>query len=122
MPAGFAFQSELVARALRDSVGAQTLPVTKPTMGLTFALGFETPGGGIPAFSGTTPGKADCTPYYISVDATTGVGTWTELKDESDASQTFTVYNYVEAAIAGSTKILAVKIFEVWCIASQDCG
>lgn len=120
---GFAFKSKRVAEALRDSVTGQVrLPTIAPALETTQALIFEAPGGGIAARSGTTLGKADCTPYYIDIDATTGAGTLTELTDDAGNSQSFTVYNYVSQSITAGAYFKGVKLFNVWVTTSQDCG
>lgn len=78
----------------------------------------QTPSGGIPARSGTTAGKADCTPYYIDGDT----DTLTELTDDDGAAQTFEVYNVAGSAVSGSVFILAKRVYGLLIVDMEDCS
>lgn len=79
----------------------------------------QTPGGGIPARSGTTAGSADCTPYYID---TANSDTITEMTDEDGASQTLKIYNVAGLPVAGNVYIQAKRINGVLIVDMEDCG
>lgn len=78
----------------------------------------QTPSSGIPARSGTTAGKADCTPYYIDEDT----DTLTELTDDDGAAQTFEVYNVAGSAVSGSVFILAKRVYGLLIVDMEDCS
>jgi hypothetical protein len=79
----------------------------------------QTPASGIPARSGTTAGKAACTPYFI--DSQNG-DTLTELTDNDDNPQSYDVYNVSASAVAGSAYILAKRVYGVLIVDMEDCG
>ncbi len=64
----------------------------------------KTPGGGIPASSGTTPGSAVCDIYYID-DA----GDYAQKLDGLGNAVTITVYNLAQAAAVGNSVFIQVK-------------
>lgn len=71
---------------------------------------FKTPGGGIPAATGTGPytfGSADCTP--VNADGTMGSGT-------------VTITNIVDVAIAANVPIKAAKVGSLWVVDVAGCG
>lgn len=71
---------------------------------------FKTPGGGIPAATGTGPytfGSAACTP--VNADGTVGSGT-------------VTIKNIVNVAIAASVVIKAAKVGDIWVVDVASCG
>lgn len=70
---------------------------------------FETPGGGIPAISGTTLGSATCTLQSL-VGGTIAA-----------TSTTDTVYNMASEAVAGSVNIQAALIDGIWVANWEDC-
>lgn len=99
-------------------------PMPKPKQGpeqlprITIGWIFKTPGGGIAARSGTTPGSASCTPYYIDTDGPT----LTELTDDAGASQTVTVYHIGADTIAGDVYIMAKEVYGVLVADMEDCA
>jgi hypothetical protein len=86
---------------------------------LTHGFLMQTPASGIPARSSTTPGKAQCTPYYIDVTNSDAI---TELTDDDGASQSFDVYNVSGSAVAGSVFILAKRVYGVLVADMEDCS
>lgn len=71
---------------------------------------FKTPGGGIPAATGSGPytfGTAACTP--VNPDGTVGSGT-------------VTITNIVNQAIAASVVIKAAKVGSIWVVDVASCG
>lgn len=78
---------------------------------------YYTPSGGISARSGTTPGTADCTPYYIDSS-----GDLAELTDDDGNSQTHEVLNIFASAIAGNTYITAKRVYNKLIADAEDCG
>lgn len=93
-----------------------------PSPGLSAALTIyiaKTPAGGIAAMSGSTPGSASCTLYYINAG-----GTLTQYQDAGGAAVTKTVLNLSSEAVAGSAYIMAIqellsgKLLAVW----EDCA
>lgn len=91
---------------------------TFPQEYVTEGFLLRTPSGGIPARSGTTAGKANCTPYYINAST----DTITELTDNSDAAQTFEVYNVFGTAVAGNVYITAKRVYGVLLVDAEDCA
>jgi len=75
------------------------------------AIIIMTPSGGIPARSGTTVGKADCTVYSIS---SSDVLTTT--------SRTVSVVNLAATAVAGSVYGQAKRAAGRWVIDYEECG
>lgn len=98
-------------RKLKPSVGVEIPPK------LTQLVICYTPSGGIAARSTTTPGSAECTPYYIDSG-----GDLAELTDRTGDSQTFTVYHLGSTAIAGSTYIIAAYVLNKLVAVMEDCG
>lgn len=78
---------------------------------------FQTPSGGIAARSGTTPGSAECTPYYINSS-----GALTELTNPDGTSRTHTVYHIGATAVAGTTYIQAKRCHGRLVADMEDCG
>ena len=72
----------------------------------------DIPSGGIAARSGTTPGSASCTPFYIN-DA----GTLEQVPDSVD----ITVYNLATDAVTGSRYGQAKNVLGKWVIDVEYC-
>lgn len=84
---------------------------------VTETMIFETPAGGIGAISGSTAGKADCTPYYLDNN-----GVLQELTDDDDASQTIEVYHIGSSAVSETTKIMATFVYDKLIANWEDCA
>ena len=82
---------------------------------------FTTPGGGIPAASGGTYGKATCTMRLLTADGSNDV-TAANQQDASSTDITATVYNQASEAVAGSSDIQAVYIDGFWIANWEDCS
>lgn len=116
----YGFNDRSVAEQLKRMAEGQTpmLPAESPSV----AFMYLTPSGGIPARSGTTLGKADCTPYWLAVDSSTGDCTLEVMQyDSVDISDT-TIYNASTTAVAGDSYIFAFECFNVLIAIWEDCG
>lgn len=101
-----------------DVVVAQTIDETWVIVDATsMAYLLKTPLGGIPARSGTTAGKADCTLYYI--DPVTS--TIAKLLDSNSQEQTVEVFNVSRLGIAALTYIQAKRCNDVFIADMEDC-
>jgi hypothetical protein len=114
----YGFKDERVARRLRDF--AETMPGAEGDQGVraTEIFLFQTPGGGIPARSGTTLGKATCDAYYLSFD-----GTDADISALQDGGSTLTstVFNMSTEAVGGSAYIQAVRIYGLYVANWEEC-
>ena len=81
----------------------------------------KAPVGGIPARSGTTPGSAECTPYYIDV-TTPASPALVELKDNDGAAVTVRVYHMGSTAVAAEKYIVASYCGNALVAVAEDCG
>ena len=117
--------SDKAVGAIRETVRrVQAMPRTSGTALPEGALPplatyiMKTPSGGIGARSGTTPGSASCTFWWIGVG-----GLLAEWLNPQGAAQTATVYNLSTSAVAGSAYIVAMqdllsgRLIAVW----EDC-
>ena len=86
----YGFQSKSVANRLAASVGGTEVGDGLNAFGQNWL--FLIPAGGIPGMTGTTPGTADCVPYFIKTD-----GTLTEWTNNAGASVAVPVFNVSEA-------------------------
>lgn len=78
---------------------------------------FQSPGGGIPARSGTTAGSANCKAFYIN-DSNTLV----EIKDSANTSLAVPVKNIFGGAIGGDAYITAKEHRGKLIADAEDCG
>ena len=85
---------------------------------LTDGFIYFTPSGGIPARSGSTPGSAECTPYYIDTDGPT----LKEILDNGGSPKTDTIYHIGASAVAGDVYILVKRVYGVLIADMEDCG
>ena len=102
--------SKPVAEALQASIvnGETESPEASPAS--HHAIIIQTPGGGIPARSGTTVGKANCTIYSISAsDVLTSTGV------------SVSVVNLAAEAVAGSVYGQAKRAGGRWVIDYEEC-
>jgi hypothetical protein len=78
----------------------------------------KTPGGGIAAGSGTTPGSATCDLYYIN-----GSGDYAAWKDENNVQETITVYNMSTSAVSAAVYIQAKQemLSGKWLVDWENC-
>lgn len=116
----YGFNEQSVAEHLKNIAngGVPFSPLSSPSV----AFIYRTPSGGIPARSGTTLGKADCTPYWLSVDNTSGDATIEVMQyNGTDISDT-TIHNLSETAVAGDTYIVAFECFNVLVAIWEDCA
>jgi len=97
----------------------QVDPKTAQVEYVTHGFIMQTPASGIPARSGTTAGKAACTPYYIDVE---NGNTLTEIQDDEGNALDYDVFNISASAVAGSAYILAKRVYGVLIVDMEDCG
>lgn len=91
------------------------LAVKFPTI-LTHGFIYKTPAGGIPARTGTTPGTADCTPFFINSS-----GDLEEMLDNDGNTQTHEIINIFQSAIGASVYITAKRVFNALIADAEDC-
>lgn len=102
-----------------DDVSEDVIRVLCSPIMSTTAI-FEPPGGGIPALSASTMGKATCDLKQISVDGSGNAST-AAATDENSSQITHTVHNMATTAVAGSADIQAVLIGGVWIANWEQC-
>lgn len=78
---------------------------------------FLTPGGGIPARSGTALGTANCTPQYVDENKQLQ-----ELLGKDGTSQTFEVLNLAGGAVAGGVYIQCGYAYGHYIVHMEDCS
>ena len=112
---------ERVLRMVNSPAGRGSLPSAGTITQEYVTHGFimQTPASGIPARSGTTAGKAACTPYYIDVE---NGNTLTEIQDDEGNALDYDVFNISASAVAGSAYILAKRVYGVLIVDMEDCG
>lgn len=120
--AGFNFRTrkpiDWVYQAMQDGV-----PKEMPSLGVrkieypTDIWILETPGGGIPAKSGSVLGSADCIPQFINSD-----GELEEFKDNEGNGFTVKVFNLMSSAVQGNVPIIAARKFGQLVVIAEDCG
>ena len=77
----------------------------------------ETPGGGIAASTGATPGTASC--EVIRID---DAGDYANVLDNQGANAAVDIYHFGSTAVAGNARIVAVWSFGRWVVVAEDCG
>ena len=116
----YGFNEQSVAEHLKNIAkgGVSFSPLSSPSV----AFMYLTPSGGIPARSGTTLGKADCTPYWLAVDSSTGDCTLEVMQYDGTDIEDTTIYNASTTAVAGDSYIFAFECFNVLVAIWEDCG
>lgn len=117
----YGFNDRSVAEVLK-AVASQHQQGASPWSAAPGGIIYQTPSGGIPARSGTTLGKADCTPYWLSVDATSGDCTIERMQSGGANVSDETIYNLSETAVGGSSYIIAFNTFNVLVAVWEDCA
>ena len=119
----FGFQDRTVAEGLRDYYAQVRLQRMQYEQGPAISDSihgngyiFMTPSGGIPARSGTTCGKADCTPYIIDTD-----DELVEVTDSDGASYSIEVFNLATGVVGGSQYIQAKMVSGVPVVDVEYC-
>lgn len=119
----YGFNERRIAEQLKRIAEGQTNP--SPANSPSVAFMYLTPTGGIPARSGTTLGKADCTPYWLYVDnngdAILEVMQFDDGTTTSDMPDV-TIYNPSETAVAEDTYIFAFECFDILVAIWEDCA
>jgi hypothetical protein len=110
--------AETVAYLRRNGLVQQKGKGNDPQVRGLFGLVFKTPASGIPAMSGTTPGKAYCPAYFID-PATSQLVTVT---DNAGVAMSFDVYHLGTTAIPANEWIQAKRVYGAWIVDVQYCS